>query len=279
LIPCSDGVGVVTEVGAGVTDLKEGTRVMPLFAQGWTGGEPTAAKFKTTLGGPLDGTLAEEMVLDRSGVIPAPSHLTDAEASCLPCAAVTAWSALVTQGQLRAGETVLIQGTGGVSIFALQFAVLLGARAIVTSSSNAKLERAIELGAWKTINYNEDPRWGRTARSLTEGRGVDLVVEVGGTGTLEQSLKAVRVGGTVVMIGVLSGVKAPLLITPILMQQLRIQGILVGSGEGFAAMNRAIEAHNLRPIVHATYPFDQTRQAMEDMLKGNHFGKLTIALP
>ncbi|MBH24951.1 MAG: NAD(P)-dependent alcohol dehydrogenase [Myxococcales bacterium] len=279
LIPCSDGVGVVTEVGDGVTDLEVGARVATLFAQGWGGGEPSREKFGTTLGGPLDGTLAEELVLDRRGVIEVPEHLTDAEAACLPCAAVTAWSALVTEGQVRAGDTVLLQGTGGVSLFALQFATVLGARVIITSSSDDKLDRALQLGAWKGINYKDDPAWGRTARKLTGGRGVDLVVEVGGTGTLEQSLKAVRVGGTIAMIGILSGALAPLLITPILMQQIRVQGVFVGSGEGFAAMNRAIDAHQLTPLVHRVYPFDEAPQAMRDMTRGEHFGKIAITIP
>jgi len=279
LIPCSDGVGVVTEVGERVTNLAPGDRVATLFAQGWTGGEPTREKFRTTLGGPLDGTLAEEMVLNQGGAIKVPAFLSDAEAACLPCAAVTAWSALVTEGQVRAGDTVLLQGTGGVSLFALQFAVALGARVIITSSSDDKLDRALKLGAWKGINYKTDPNWGKSARKMTQGgRGVDLIVEVGGTDTLAQSLKAIRVGGTIAMIGILGGAKAPLLITPILMQQIRVQGIFVGSGEGFAAMNRAIEAHRIRPIVHQVYPFAETRQAMEEMTRGNHFGKIAIAI-
>jgi len=278
LVPCSDGVGEVVEVGDGVTRVAPGDRVATLFSQGWLKGEPTAAELRTTLGGPIDGTLTERMVLPADGVIPVPEHLTDAEAACLPCAGLTAWSALVELGGVTAGDVVLVQGTGGVSLFALQFATTLGARVIVTSSSDVKLERARELGAWKTVNYREDPDWGKTARKLTDGRGVDHVVEVGGAGTLPQSLRAVRVGGGISMIGVLSGTRSEMDLIPVLMQQVRIQGVLVGSREGFERMNRAIDVSRMRPVVDRVVPFDEAPEAFAVMQRAEHFGKIAIAV-
>jgi len=278
LIPCSDGVGEVVAVGEGVSRVAVGDRVATIFSQTWIGGPPSADKLCGTLGGPLDGTLAEQIVLSAEGVVPVPDHLTDAEAAALPCAAVTAWSALVEQGSVGAGDVVLVQGTGGVSVFALQFARILGARVIVTSSSDAKLERVREMGAWQTINYAEDAAWGKTVRRLAGGAGVDHVVEVGGAGTLEQSLKAVRVGGQVSVIGVLSGISSELNIIPILMQNIRLQGILVGSREGFERMNRAISAHSLRPVVDRVFPFDEAPEAFRHMESGTHFGKICITI-
>jgi len=278
LVPCSDGVGEVVEVGDGVTRVAPGDRVATLFSQGWLKGEPTAEELRATLGGPIDGALTERMVLPAAGVIPVPEHLTDAEAACLPCAGLTAWSALVELGRVTAGDVVLVQGTGGVSLFALQFATILGARAIVTSSSDAKLERARELGAWKTINYREDPDWGKTARRLTGGRGVDHVVEVGGAGTLPQSLKSVRVGGAISMIGVLSGTRSDMDLIPVLMQQVRIQGVLVGSREGFERMNRAVAVSGLRPVVDRAVPFDEAPEAFAVMERAEHFGKIAIEI-
>jgi len=276
LIPCSDGFGEVIAVGDGVKRVAVGDRVATIFSQTWIGGPPSAEKLSGTVGGPLDGTLAEQMVLSADGVVPVPEHLTDVEAATLPCAAVTAWSALVEQGSVVAGDVVVVQGTGGVSIFALQFAQLLGARVIVTSSSDAKLERARELGAWKTINYREDAAWGKTVRRLTDGIGADHVVEVGGAGTLEQSLRAVRVGGQISVIGVLSGVASEINIIPILMQNVRLQGILVGSREGFERMNRAIAAHGLRPVVDRVFPFDDAPDAFHHMASASHLGKICI---
>jgi len=276
LIPCSDGVGEVVEVGEGVSGVSIGDRVATIFSQTWIGGPPTVDKLRGTLGGPLDGTLSEQMVLAADGVVPVPEHLTDIEAATLPCAALTAWSALVEHGAVTAGDTVLVQGTGGVSIFALQLARALGARVVITSSSDAKLERARELGAWRTVNYVEDPSWGKTVRSLTGGVGVDHVVEVGGAGTLDQSLKAVRVGGQVSVIGVLSGISTELNIIPILMQHLRLQGILVGSREGFERMNRALAIHRIQPIVDRVFRFAEAPDAFRLMASGVHFGKICI---
>lgn len=278
LIPCSDGVGVVEEVGPGVDRVKVGDRVATLFAQKWLGGRPTHDKIRSTLGGPIDGTLAEKMVLDQEGVVPVPAYLTDTEAATLPCAALTAWSALVTHGDVEAGETVLVQGTGGVSLFGLQIAQALGARVIATSSKDEKLERAIDLGAWKGINYVDDPDWGKTARKLTGGEGVDHIVDVGGAGTLAQSTRGIRIGGTISMIGVLGGNKVEMALTPILMQNVRVQGILVGSREGFEAMNRAFEVHEIRPIIDRVFPFEEAREAVAYMAAGRHFGKICIEI-
>jgi NADPH:quinone reductase-like Zn-dependent oxidoreductase len=276
LVPCSDGVGEVVAIGDGVTRCEVGDRVATLFSQGWMAGEPTAHQLRATLGGPLEGTLSEQMVLSEQGVIGVPDHLTDAEAATLPCAALTAWSSLVEHGDVTAGSTVLVQGTGGVSIFALQFAQMLGARVIVTSSNDDKLEKARKLGAWQEINYLDEPAWGTTVRKLTGGVGVDHIVEVGGAQTLEQSLRAVRVGGHVSVIGVLSGVATQMNIVAILMQGVRLQGILVGSREGFERMNRAIEQHELKPVVDREFPFSEVREAFEYMASGAHFGKVCI---
>lgn len=276
LVPCSDGVGEIAAVGDGVTRVGVGDRVATIFSQSWIGGAPSAAKLKDTLGGPIDGTLSELMVLDAEGVVAVPDHLTDVEAATLPCAALTAWSALAEQGSVRAGDTVLVQGSGGVSVFGLQFARALGARVIATSSSDEKLDRFRSMGAWATVNYVEDPRWGKTVRKLTGGRGVDHVVEVGGAGTLEQSLRAVAVGGTISVIGVLSGVASEINIIPVLMQHVRLQGILVGSREGFERMNRAVATHEIRPVVDRVFQFPEAAQALELMASGGHFGKICV---
>ncbi|HYG65056.1 MAG TPA: NAD(P)-dependent alcohol dehydrogenase, partial [Thermoanaerobaculia bacterium] len=241
-------------------------------------GAPTRDKIRSTLGGPLDGMLAERVVLSEEGVVRTPEHLSDEEAATLPCAAVTAWNALVTEGRVAAGETVLVQGTGGVSLFALQLAKLLGARVIATSSSDDKLARARELGADEGINYKDVPDWGARAKELTGGEGVDLVVEVGGAGTLQQSLRAVRIGGRVALIGNLAGTSAEVPLTLIFMQRVNVYGILVGDRESFEAMNRAIAAHRLRPVVDRVFPLDDTRAAFEHMAAGRHFGKIVIGL-
>ncbi|MEO1367067.1 MAG: NAD(P)-dependent alcohol dehydrogenase [Acidobacteriota bacterium] len=277
LIPCSDGVGTVEEVGDGVEDLAVGDRVATVFSQGWLAGEPTQAKIRSTLGGPLDGTLAEKMVLDATGVVAVPPELSDIEAATLPCAALTAWSALSVYGDVRAGDTVLVQGTGGVSLFALQLAQAMGARVILTSSSDAKLERCRDLGTWAEINYVDEPEWGKAAKRLTGGRGVDHVVDVGGGATLEQSLAAVRVGGAISVIGILGGVKAELALTPILMRNVRIQGILVGSRESFEAMMRAFAGQRLKPVIDRVFPFDEAREALLYLSGGRHLGKICIS--
>ena len=278
LIPLSDGVGEVVEVGEGVTRFAIGDRVCPIFCQAWMGGEPTRDRLRSSLGGPLDGTLRELMVVPAESAVAVPEHLTDAEAATLPCAAVTAWSALSTLGGVRAGDRVLLQGTGGVSLFALQFAKLLGAQVMITSSSDEKLERATALGADHTLNYREVADWGKAARKWSGGVGVDHVVEVGGAGTLAQTMKAIRVGGTISLIGVLAGAREPLNILPILMNQVRVQGVLVGHRDSFEAMNRAIAAAQMRPVVDEVFDWREIGSAFEHLRDGKHFGKVSLTL-
>jgi NADPH:quinone reductase-like Zn-dependent oxidoreductase len=269
----SDGVGEIAAVGAGVTRVRQGDRVAGIFMQAWQEGEPSQEKSASALGAAIPGVAAEYVVFDSEGVVTVPSHLSDEEAATLPCAAVTAWHALVTSGHLAAGETVLVQGTGGVSIFALQFARLSGARVIATSSSDKKLERVRELGASDVINYKTTPDWGRKARELT-GRGADHVVEVGGAGTLPQSLEAVRIGGRVSLIGVLTGGTVNPI--PIVMKTITAQGIYVGSRDMFEAMNSAIALAGLRPVVDRVFAFSELPQALRYMESGAHFGKIVL---
>ncbi|TVQ95485.1 MAG: NAD(P)-dependent alcohol dehydrogenase [Deltaproteobacteria bacterium] len=278
LIPCSDGVGEVVEVGAGVQRVQVGDRVAGCFAPEWQAGDPESATIRQTLGGPRDGTLCEEMVLPAYGVVTVPAHLTDEEAATLPCAALTAWSAMFTMGNLRAGDTVLVQGSGGVSVFALAFARMAGARVVATTSSADKEARLRELGADHVINYREVEAWGRAAKEWTGGRGVDQVIEVGGAGTLEQSLVAVRTGGHVSLIGILAGVAEPLKLTSILMRNVRVQGILVGHREGFEAMNRAIDAHGYRPEVDRVFAFAEADAAFAHLASGRHVGKVCVRI-
>jgi NADPH:quinone reductase-like Zn-dependent oxidoreductase len=275
LVPLSDGVGEVVAIGDGVSRVKTGDRVCPLFMQEWIAGELTDGKARSALGGGNDGVLAEYAVFHEDGVIAVPAHLSEAEAATLPCAALTAWHALMTEGQLCAGDVVLIQGTGGVSLFALQFARLEGARVIGTSSSDAKLSRVLQLGASDGINYKAIPEWSDKARELTRGVGVDHVVEVGGAGTIGQSLRAVRPGGRISLIGILSG-GGSFNLTPILMKNVCVQGIFVGSREMFEAMNRAIALHQLRPVVDRVFGFGEVREAFRHMESGAHFGKICI---
>ncbi len=276
LIPFSDGVGEVVAVGSGVTRVNIGDRVAGIFFQKWLAGELTAEKAESALGGAIVGMLAEYVVLHEDGVVRVPEHLTDEEAASLPCAAVTAWNALFTSGGLKAGDTVLIQGTGGVSIFALQFALLAGARVIATSSSDEKLERVLQLGASDGINYKQTPDWGKKVRELTAGDGVDYVVEVGGAGTLSESLRAVRYGGQISLIGVLTGGSAEINTASILMKNVKVQGIYVGSREMFEAMNCAIALHKLHPVCDRVFPFHEAPEALKYMETGSHFGKICI---
>ena len=279
LVPLSDGVGVVDAVGPGVTQVALGDRVAPCFSPGWTSTPPTLEDVRHTLGGPLDGTLAESMVVPAAGVVRVPEHLSDAEAATLPCAALTAWSALFVEGDLRAGQTVLLLGTGGVSLFALQFAKAAGARVIITSSSDAKLERARALGADETINYRAEPAWGKRAKALTGGVGVDQVVEVGGAGTFNQSLRALKVGGTMSLIGVLAQASEGADLVRVLMNQIRVQGIFVGCRDAFEAMNRAIAEHALRPVVDRVFAWGEAPAALEHVANAKHFGKIVVQHP
>jgi NADPH:quinone reductase-like Zn-dependent oxidoreductase len=278
LIPLSDGASVVEAVGADVTRLRAGDRVIGSFFEGWVGGDPDETKMHTALGGALDGVLAEYRLFPADALIKTPEHLTEAEAASLPCAGLTAWSAVVKLGNVKPGQTVLTQGTGGVSVFALQFAKMSGARVIATSSSDAKIERLKALGADLTINYKTTPDWGKVARRATS-RGVDLVVEVGGVGTLNESIRATKIGGTIAFIGVLAGEpETPPRISLMVMQQQRLQGTTVGSIEDLQAMVSAIAQNKMRPVMDKTFPFERAKEAFAYMTSGRHFGKVAIAI-
>lgn len=277
IVPLSDGVGEVAALGAGVSRVKAGDRVAGAFMPGWVAGEFSQEKAASALGGgSVDGVLAEYVVLHEEAVVPVPEHLTDEEAATLPCAAVTAWYALLVGGELKPGETVLLLGTGGVSLFALQFAKSAGARVILTSSSDEKLQKARALGADETINYKETPDWDKRVLELTGGRGVDYVVEVGGADTLNKSLRAVHWGGQISLIGVLSGFGGEVNTAAILSKNVRVQGVYVGSREMFEGMNRAITQGGLRPVVDRVFPFAEARAALDHLESGRHFGKVVI---
>lgn len=274
-IPNSDGAGEVVEIGEGVTRLQPGDRVCGIFFQDWIDGELTEAHTRNMLGGTAEGMLAEYRVLPEAGVVATPAHLSDVEAATLPCAALTAWNSLVEFGRVTAGSTVLLLGTGGVSVFAQQFCNVLGARTIVTSSSDDKLARIRELGAWQTVNYRTTPEWDSAVMELTQGRGVDHTVEVGGAGTLQRSMNATRFGGSIGIIGILTGGEVDPL--AILRRSLTLSGIYVGSRRMFESMNRAIDAHEMRPVIDAQYAFGDARAAYHAMRAAGHFGKLVIA--
>jgi NADPH:quinone reductase-like Zn-dependent oxidoreductase len=276
-VPFSDGAGEVMATGEGVTKWQVGDRVCPIFVQGWIEGPATMQKNRTALGaGDRDGVLREYAAFHEDALVRIPEHLSYEEAATLPCAAVTAWNALVHSGGLKAGETVLALGTGGVSIFALQIARMHGARVIITSSSDEKLARARELGAGETVNYQKTPEWDKEVAVLTGRAGVDHVVEVGGAGTLAKSLNAARVGGHVALIGVLAsgGSFNPI---SVLMKGVRLQGVFVGSRQMFEEMNRAIEANHLKPVIDRTFAFEEAGDALRYMESGSHFGKIVIA--
>ncbi len=276
LIMLGDGVGVVDSLGEGVTRFKPGDRVCPVFFQSWMSGAPNQRRLSLSLGCELDGTMAEFMVLPEEGVALAPAHLDDVEAASLPAAAVTAWRALVTEGRSRPGDKVLVQGTGGVSLFALQFAKMLGAQVIIISSSDEKLARARAMGADETINYNTVPEWGKYARETAGGEGIDHVVEVGGQLTMAQSLRAVRPGGTISVIGVLSGATLNVPLGQIVTRHVRLQGITVGNGDDFAQMARAMALHKVHPAISRVFAFEELHTALDFLASGKHFGKICI---
>jgi len=277
-IPFSDAAGEVVEIGSDVSKWKAGDRVCSTVIPGWMDGGPTAEKSKTAIGsGNFDGVLQEYRTFGQDALVAAPSHLSFEEASTLSCAALTAWHALVVSGKVKAGASVLTLGTGGVSIFAVQFAKLLGAHVIATSSSDEKLEKVRRLGADETINYREREDWDKAVLELTGGRGVDHVIEVGGTGTLPRSVKAVRVGGHIALIGALdmSGEFNPV---PVFMKNIRVQGIFIGSRAMFEDMNAKIAEAGLRPVIHRTFEFADAREALKYMESGSHFGKIVIRI-
>jgi NADPH:quinone reductase-like Zn-dependent oxidoreductase len=275
-IPNSDGAGEVLEVGAGVSRFKAGDKVCGTFFQGWIDGPITNTDMGKALGGTAEGMLAEMRVLREEGLVVMPAGMNFEEASTLPCAALTAWHSMVEAGGVKAGDTVLLLGTGGVSIVALQLCQILGARAIITSSSEEKLERAKALGAWETVNYKTTPNWEQAILDLTNGLGVDHVVEVGGAGTLEKSIAATKVGGSIGLIGVLTGGQ----INPMLVMRksIRLQGIYVGSRRMFEDMNRALEHHAMAPVIDQTFAFDDARSAYHAMHAAGHFGKLVVRI-
>jgi len=275
LVPLSDGAGIVEAVGEGVRRVAVGDLVCPIFGQNWIHGTFREEYWGGTLGGPNDGTVQEKMLLPETGVVKAPAHMTAIEAATLPCAAVTAWNAVVEQGQVKAGDSVLVQGTGGVSLFALQFAKMHGAEVVATSSSDDKLAKAQAMGADHLINYRETPEWAKAARAEL-GRGVDHIVEVGGAGTLEQSLRAVQPGGIVSLIGVLSGGAGNLNLGPVVTQNIRLQGVTVGSRTMFENMNKAMTVFGTKPAVDDAhqFAFDDVAEALRAFPEGRHFGKI-----
>lgn len=276
-IPASDASGDVVAVGEDVTRFKVGDRVIPVYTQGWHAGTPTLElRTQRTLGGPLPGVLRDYVAVPAEDAVATPPHLSDEEASTLPIAAVTAWSTLM-EGGIKTGDTVLVQGTGGVALFALQFAKLHGASVVALSSSDEKLARAKSLGADIGINYRGTPDWAAAVRAATQGRGVDIVVETAG-GTLAKSLASVAFGGFIGVVGFVAGYEATIPLRAMIGPMVRVQGIAVGSRERFEAMNRAIARHRLKPVIDGTFPLDKTADAFRRMAAGQHFGKIVITL-
>lgn len=276
--PFSDGCGVVEAVGPGVTRVKVGDRVSTLFFQAWTGGRATPESQMSALGQPIPGAGRELAVFSQEGVSKVPDFLTNHQVATLPCAALTAWRSMFRDADLQAGDTVVLQGTGGVSIFGLQFAHAAGMRTVITSSSDGKLERAKALGADHGHNYRSEAEWSKTVRAATGGRGADFVMEVGGARTLQESLKSVRIGGHISIIGILSGPAEPLQFGWLIATSARLQGVSVGSREMFEDMCRAIDLHRIAPVVDKVFPMGETVAAFEAMQAGEHFGKIVVDL-
>ncbi|MGI8495125.1 MAG: zinc-dependent alcohol dehydrogenase family protein [Pyrinomonadaceae bacterium] len=277
LVPFSDGAGEVAAVGEAVTKWKIGDRISPIFMQGWIDGDIEFKKARTALGGDLDGCLREFGAFDENGLVRIPDHLSYEEAATLPCAALTAYHALFVSGCLKSEDSVLLLGTGGVSIFALQFAAISGCRTIITSSSDEKLQRAKALGADETINYRKNKDWDKNILELTEKRGVDHVIEVGGAGTMQKSLKAVRMGGHIAAIGALAAGENDISPGSIFMKSLKLHGIFVGSRQIFEQMNQFLCLHDhLKPLVDKVFNFNDVTEALKHMESGSHFGKIVV---
>jgi len=276
LIPNSDGAGEVLAVGDGVTRFKVGDRVAGCFFRNWADGGISAAAMASAMGGAIDGVLAEKVVLSEGGAVHIPEHLSYEEGATLPCAGLTAWNCLIEQGGLKPGKTALFLGTGGVSIIGLQIAKMMGARAIITSSSEAKLERASELGADELINYREIPEWQARVLELTDGNGVDVTIETGGGGTLEKTLEATRIGGTISLIGVLTG--GTINPTTVMRKSIRLQGVYVGSRRMFEDMNAALALNRIHPLIDQVFDFEDARAAYHAMRAAGHFGKLVVKI-
>lgn len=278
LVPLSDGAGRVIGVGKGGARWKLGDRVSPVFFPKWTKGRPSAAALTESLGGgSTQGVLMDVIVAEEGAVVGVPDYLTLTEAATLPCAALTAWHALFERGGIRAGDTVLVQGTGGVALFGLQMASALGARVIVTSSSDEKLERARELGAWKTINYRTTPEWDQEALRLTGNLGVDHIVELGGPETYDRSISAVAFGGRIYQIGVLTGFSHQPNTLPLQFKNATIHGICVGSAEQFERMNAFLTDHRIHPVLDQLFDFEEAPKAYDHLKSGRHFGKVVVA--
>ncbi len=277
LIPLSDGVGTVAAIGDGVTGFDVGDRVSPLFLQHWMGGAPPADLEAGRLGGPLDGVLATHCVFPASGLIGIPAHLSDAQAATLPCAGVTAWSALSEPQPLRPGETVLIQGSGGVALMALALAQAAGAQVLMTTSSEQKAERLVALGADAVIDRNAVPSWARAVRKATHGLGCDRVLELGGAATFNDSLKTAKTGGTVILIGNVTGSNAEFFLPLALTRRLRLCAVSVGSKQDFEQLSRAMEQHGIEPEVDQVFGFDEAPDAFRALETGGHFGNICIA--
>jgi len=277
-VPLSDGAGEVVSVGAEVSAWKPGDRVVVPFMPGWLDGELSAAKSASALGGDVDGQLREFATVRADALLPLPPHLGFEQAATLPCAAVTAWNGLFVSGNLQPSQTLLLQGTGGVSLFGLQFGRMAGATIILISSSDAKLERARAMGAHHTINYRTEPDWEKRVLEITGGRGVDLTLEVGGAGTLSKTLRATGYAGHVSLIGVLSGIAGEVQIGHILHKALTIRGIYVGSRAMFKAMNDAITQHRLEPVIDRVFSFDESPEAFRHLASAQHFGKIVIRI-
>ena len=278
IVPCSDGAGEVAAIGTRVSRVRVGDRVAGIFFQTWLDGPLTDDVHAQALGGSADGMLTEYVVLSEQGVVKLPDYLSYEEAACLPCAGVTVWNGLFEQGRLQPGQTVLLQGTGGVSILGLQLAKAAGARVIITSSSDEKLARARALGADETINYRTTPAWEQAVQQLTAGLGADHVVEVGGAGTLEKSLGATRASGHIAFVGVLTGRAAPIATGLLLTKSLRLTGIYVGSRAMFERLLAALEQSQLRPVIDRVFAFDEAPAALAYLASGAHFGKVVVRL-
>jgi NADPH:quinone reductase-like Zn-dependent oxidoreductase len=278
IIPLSDGAGEIVSVGPGVSGLQVGDKVTPLFFPRWLSGDALGDERSVSTGLEAPGCLREFGAFDESAVVRVPGFLSAEDAACFPCAGLTAWSALVTTSGTSSGDVVVVLGTGGVSIFALQFAKALGATVIVTSSSDEKLAHAKELGADHGINYQATPEWGVAVKELTDGRGADVVVEVGGTATLPQSFKAVRRGGHIPVIGALAGAQMDVAVYELIMTNAHLHGIGVGNRDGYVAMMRFVDEHRVSPVIHKSYVFDEAATAMQDISKGEHFGKLVVRI-
>ncbi|WP_372786728.1 NAD(P)-dependent alcohol dehydrogenase [Phenylobacterium sp.] len=276
ITPFSDGCGIIEAVGEGVTRVQPGDRVATLFFQRWISGPPTLEKLSSSLGSPIPGAGRELAVFSQDGVSKVPDFLTDQQVSTLPCAALTAWRALFVDGHLEPGDSVVLQGTGGVSVFGLQFAHAAGYRTLITSSSDEKLARAKALGADHLVNYRQTPEWSGPVREATGGVGADLIIEVGGGGTMEQSIRAIRIGGHIAIVGVVAGLGSGFNPAILISNSAKLQGLSVGSRDMFEAMCRAIELHRIQPVVDKVFPWTEVKAAFAAMQGGEHFGKIVL---